>query len=56
MRIPAMIVSLIMLVVLIVPPIMFLAGAMELATVKTVMLVATILWFLVSPFWLWKQG
>jgi len=49
------IVSVLSLVVLMVPSILFLAGRMELNTVKWVMLAATVLWFAAATPWLWKQ-
>lgn len=49
------IVSLLSLVALVLPSILFLAGRMELATVKWVMLGATIVWFITGTPWLWKE-
>ncbi|MEN6577934.1 MAG: hypothetical protein ABFD90_16450 [Phycisphaerales bacterium] len=51
-----MIVSLLALVALFLPSILFLAGRMELATVKWVMLLATIVWFVAATPWMWKQS
>jgi hypothetical protein len=50
-----MIVSWLSLVVLMLPPILFLAGRMELTTTKWTMLVATIVWFVTATPWMWKQ-
>jgi hypothetical protein len=50
-----MIISLVALVVLMLPAILFLAGGMELTTAKWVMLAATVVWFVTATPWLWKQ-
>jgi len=47
--------ALVMLIVLILPSILFLADKMTLDTVKTVMMVATILWFISASLWMWKS-
>ncbi len=47
--------ALLMLVVLIVPSILYLADKMTLDTVKTIMLVATVLWFIAAPLWMWRE-
>ena len=39
----------------IVPPLLFLAGSMALATMQTVMLVGCVLWFATAPFFM-KAG
>jgi hypothetical protein len=49
------IVSLLSLVALMAPSILFLAGRMDLDTVKWVMLAATVVWFGAATPWLWKQ-
>jgi hypothetical protein len=49
------IVSLLSLVALMLPAILFLGGRMELNTVQWVMLVATVVWFATATPWLWKQ-
>ncbi len=51
----AQIVSLASLVVLLVPSVLFLAGRMDLDRVKLVMLIATILWFVATPLWMWER-
>ncbi|MBP7050038.1 MAG: hypothetical protein KBE65_03395 [Phycisphaerae bacterium] len=48
-------VSILSLVALMLPSILFLAGRMELATVKWVMLLATVVWFAAATPWMWKQ-
>ena len=51
----AQIVSLASRVVLLVPSVLFLAGRMDLDRVKLVMLIATILWFVATPLWMWER-
>ena len=41
--------------VLMAPSVMFLAGRMELDRVKLVMLVATVVWFVATPLWMWER-
>ena len=43
------------LVLLMLPSILFLAGRMELDTVKCMMMGATIIWFAAGTPWLWKR-
>jgi hypothetical protein len=51
------IVSLLALIALTLPSIIFLAGArMELDTVKWLMLLATIVWFATATPWMWKDN
>jgi hypothetical protein len=50
------IVSLLSLVALMLPSILFLAGRMELPTVKWIMLAATTVWFVTAAPWMWKQS
>jgi hypothetical protein len=50
------IVSLLSLVALILPSILFLAGRMELNAAKWVMLAATVVWFATATPWMWKQS
>jgi len=49
------IVSILSLITLIVPSILFLAGGMELNTVKWVMVLATIVWFVTATPVMWKE-
>jgi hypothetical protein len=51
-----MITSLLSLVAVILPSILFLAGRMELDTAKWIMLLATVVWFAAATPWLWKQA
>jgi len=37
------------------PSILFLAGQMSLPTVKTMMLICAIAWFVTTPFWMERQ-
>jgi len=50
-----MIVSWLSLGVLMLPAILFLAGAMALTTTKWIMLAATVIWFVTATPWMWKQ-
>ncbi len=50
------IVSLLSLVALMLPSILFLAGRMDLTTAKWVMLAATVVWFAAATPWMWKQS
>lgn len=47
--------ALLMLIVLIAPSILYLAGKMTLDTAKWVMLLATILWFIPATLWMWHE-
>jgi hypothetical protein len=40
----------------IVPSAVFLAGRMELDTVKWLMLIGMLLWFAATPFWMERKG
>lgn len=52
----AQIVSWVCLIVLIVPSMLYLAGKMtSLDQVKTIMTVATVLWFVSVPLWMWNS-
>ncbi len=50
------VVSVLSLVALMLPSILFLAGRMELPTVKWIMLLATVVWFAAATPWMWKQS
>ena len=50
------IVSLLALIALTLPSIIFLAGRMELDTVKWLMLLASIVWFIAATPWMWKDN
>jgi hypothetical protein len=49
------IISLLALIGLTLPSIIFLTGRMELNTVKWLMLLATIVWFVAATPWMWKD-
>ena len=49
-------IALVSLVLLIVPSVMFLADRMELQTVKTIMLIATIIWLISATVWMWNNN
>ena len=55
MRTAFIVISVLSLVVLMAPPILFLAGRVNLDTAKWIMLVATVLWFAAATPWLWKR-
>jgi hypothetical protein len=50
------IVSLVALIALTLPSIIFLAGRMELDMAKWIMLLATIIWFVTATPWMWKDN
>ena len=50
------IISLLALIALTLPSIIFLAGKLELNMVKWLMLVATIVWFVAATGWMWKEN
>jgi len=50
------VISVLSLIALMLPSIIFLAGRMELATAKWVMLLATVVWFAAATPWMWKQS
>jgi hypothetical protein len=55
MRTAFMIISVLSLVVLMAPSVLFLAGRMELDAVRWIMLAATVVWFAAATPWLWKR-
>lgn len=49
-------VSWLCLIVLVMPSVLFLAGKLpSLDQVKLVMLIATVVWFVSTPLWMWKE-
>jgi len=50
------IVSLVALIALTLPSVLFLAGRMELDMAKWIMLLATIVWFVAASPWMWKDN
>ena len=55
MRTLAQIISWLALATIIVPPIMYLGGSIELDRVKWLMLVASIVWFVTVPIWMGRK-
>ncbi len=55
MRKIAQIISWLSLVALTMPSILYLTGSMELDTVKKIMLIASLVWFLSASLWMWKE-
>lgn len=49
------IISLLAFFMTIIPSILFLTGKMELDRVKLLMLIATIVWFAATPFWMGQK-
>ena len=49
-------IAMLSLVLLIVPSILFLAGRMDLEKVKSIMLIATLVWFAAATVWMWENN
>ena len=56
MRSILQIISLLALIALTLPSVLFLAGRLELNMVKWIMLVATAVWFVAATLWMWKDN
>ena len=56
MRSILQIISLLALIALTLPSVLFLAGRMELDMVKWIMILATIVWFVAATPWMWKDN
>ncbi len=56
MRSILQIISVLALIALTLPSVLFLAGRLELNMVKWVMLLATIVWFVTASLWMWKDN
>jgi len=56
MRSILQIISLLALIALTLPSVLFLAGRLELNMVKWIMLLATIVWLLAATPWMWKDN
>ena len=56
MRSILQIISLLALIALTLPSVLFLAGRLELNMVKWIMLLATIVWFVTASLWMWKDN
>ena len=55
MRLIAKIVALMLLLSLTLPSVLYLAGKMNLDTVKPIMILATIGWFISASYWMWPR-
>ncbi|WP_158279857.1 hypothetical protein [Coraliomargarita sinensis] len=49
------IISFAALALLTVPSVLYLSGVLELESMKLLMLIATVLWYVVTPLWMEKQ-
>ncbi len=56
MRSILQIISLLALIALTLPSVLFLAGRLELNMVKWLMILATIVWFVTAALWMWKDN
>ena len=56
MRAILQIISLLALIALTLPSVLFLAGRLELDTVKWIMILATIVWFVATTPWMWTDN
>ena len=56
MRSILQIISLLALIALTLPSVLFLAGRLELDMVKWLMILATIVWFVTASLWMWKDN
>lgn len=56
MRLIAKIVALTSLLLLTLPSVLYLAGKASLDTVKPIMVLATIVWFLSASYWMWPRA
>jgi len=54
MKKPLQILSLLALLGVIVPPVLYLTGMLEKPPMKTAMFASTLLWFATAPFWMGK--
>ena len=56
MRAILQVISLLALIALTLPSVLFLVGRLELDMVKWLMLLATIVWFVAATPWMWKDN
>ncbi|MCP4257536.1 MAG: hypothetical protein GY774_08410 [Planctomycetes bacterium] len=56
MRSILQIISLLALIAVTLPSVLFLAGRLELDMVKWIMILATIVWFVTAAPWMWKDN
>ena len=50
------VISWIALFLTVLPACLYLAGSIELGTTKTMMLAASVVWFVVTPFWMGRES
>lgn len=55
MRTGLRVISLLALLMTVIPSVLFLAGAIELDQVKSLMLISAVVWFAITPFWMDKK-
>jgi hypothetical protein len=55
MRILLQIISAIALAMTVLPSLVYFSGSVKLETVKWIMIVASVVWFAVTPFWMDKK-
>lgn len=55
MRRVMQLISVAALIATILPALMYMAGSLDLATVKATMLIATVVWFVATPMWMGRQ-
>jgi len=48
-------ISIVALIATLVPAVMFMNGSIDLDMVKTLMTIATFVWFIVTPFWMGRE-
>jgi hypothetical protein len=56
MRLIAKIVALTSLLLLTLPSLLYLTGQLSLDTVKPIMILATIVWFISASYWMWPRA
>jgi hypothetical protein len=56
MRSILQVISLLALIALTLPSVLYLAGRLELDMVKWIMILATIVWFIAATPWMWKDN
>lgn len=56
MRYLAKVIALASLLLLTAPSVIYLAGRMDLDTVKRLMIIATVVWFISAAYWMWPRA
>ncbi|KPJ65464.1 MAG: hypothetical protein AMJ43_10685 [Coxiella sp. DG_40] len=56
MRVLAQISSIVVLIIIGLLPVLFLAGVIQLESVKTGLWILTIVWFVAASIWMWKNN